>query len=67
MKKYWGMIGLVGVSVVGLIALMNYFPFGGNEDHINSFEDCVEAGYPVMESYPPQCRTAGGKHFTQEL
>lgn len=30
---------------------------------INSFEECVAAGNPVMESYPEQC-AAGGKTFT---
>jgi len=24
---------------------------------VNSFTECVKAGYPVMESYPQQCRT----------
>lgn len=33
---------------------------------INSFEDCVKAGYPVMESYPRQCR-AGDKTFVEEV
>jgi len=32
-------------------------------ENINSFEECVAAGYPIMESYPRQCRTAEGKHF----
>jgi hypothetical protein len=35
----------------------------GNED-INSFDDCVAAGYPVAESYPEQCFTDDGKSFT---
>lgn len=33
---------------------------------INSFEDCAKL-YPVMESYPEQCNTPDGKHFTREL
>jgi len=32
------------------------------QEEINSFEECVEAGNPVMESYPRQCR-ANGKTF----
>jgi len=32
---------------------------------IHSFEDCVAAGNPVMESYPRQCRTTDGKHFVE--
>ncbi len=32
-----------------------------------SFEDCAAAGYPVMESYPRQCNTPDGRHYTEEL
>jgi len=38
-----------------------------SEENINSFEDCAAAGYPIMESYPRQCRTVGGKHFVEEI
>lgn len=30
----------------------------------NSFEQCVQAGYPVQESFPEQCRTPDGRTFT---
>jgi hypothetical protein len=30
---------------------------------IQSFEDCVNAGYPILESYPRQCRTPDGRMF----
>ncbi|MDP1694937.1 MAG: hypothetical protein Q8L34_05345 [Candidatus Woesearchaeota archaeon] len=33
---------------------------------IASFEDCVAAGNPVMESNPLKCRTADGRVFTQQ-
>jgi len=33
---------------------------------INSFEECA-AKYPVMESYPRQCATPDGKHFTENI
>lgn len=32
---------------------------------INSFEKCAAAGYPVMTTYPEQCRTPDGRLFTQ--
>src|SRR5688572_9142258 len=32
-----------------------------------SFEDCVTAGYPVMESFPRQCRTPDGRTFAEEI
>ena len=35
-----------------------------NNVRITTFEQCA-AKYPVMESYPPQCNTPDGKHFTQ--
>jgi hypothetical protein len=34
---------------------------------IGSFEECVAAGYPVMESYPRQCRVPGGQSFTEQI
>ncbi len=30
---------------------------------ISSFEECKNAGYPVMESYPEQCKTPDGRNF----
>lgn len=36
-------------------------------DNIQSFEDCVEAGFAVMESYPRQCRTSDGRLFAEEI
>jgi hypothetical protein len=33
---------------------------------IDSFEDCVAAGNPVMESYPRQCMTKDGVSYTEE-
>ena len=34
---------------------------------IDSFEECVSAGNPVMESHPRQCRTTDGKHFVEKI
>lgn len=34
---------------------------------INSFDECVVAGYPVMESYPRQCKTSDGKIFVEQI
>ncbi len=35
-----------------------------SDDIIEDFEDCVESGHPVMESYPEQCMTDDGQVFT---
>jgi len=37
------------------------------ESSIESFDDCVAAGNPVMESYPRQCRTTDGRNFVEGI
>lgn len=32
-----------------------------------TFEECVAAGNPVMESYPRQCTSKDGKHFVENI
>ncbi len=32
---------------------------------IKSFEECVKAGYPIMESYPRQCTVPSGNFFVE--
>jgi type IV secretory pathway VirB10-like protein len=34
---------------------------------IRNFEQCAAAGYPVMESYPEQCRTPDGRLFVRVI
>jgi hypothetical protein len=34
---------------------------------VMNFEECAAAGYPVMESYPRQCRVPGGPGFVEDL
>ena len=34
---------------------------------LESFEDCIAAGNPAMESHPRQCRTEDGQHFVEIL
>jgi len=34
---------------------------------VQGFDDCVKAGYPVLESYPRQCKTPDGKTFTEDI
>lgn len=37
------------------------------EEEITSFEECIVAGYTVLESYPRQCQTPDGKAFIEEI
>ena len=60
MKK---ILFLTAISVIILVGCTS----GTNKDeNINSFVECVAAGYPIMESYPEQCMTESGKSFTNE-
>lgn len=34
---------------------------------ITSFEECAAKGYPILESYPRQCKTPDGKTFTEDI
>jgi hypothetical protein len=34
---------------------------------ITTFEQCAQAGYPITEKYPRECRTPDGKLFIEEI
>ncbi len=57
--------------LVGGVALSVYLfmrPQAVSEEPIVlSFLDCEAAGYPVMESYPRQCRTPDSRLYVEEL
>lgn len=36
-------------------------------NEISSFNDCIAAGNPAMESFPRQCITKDGRHFVEQI
>jgi len=34
---------------------------------ITNFDECVAKGYPILESYPRQCKTPDGKTFVEDI
>ncbi|MFM2357973.1 MAG: hypothetical protein RJA61_710 [Candidatus Parcubacteria bacterium] len=34
---------------------------------VDTFTACADAGYPVLESYPRQCRTPDGRSFVEDI
>jgi len=40
---------------------------GGPTPNIVDFEECILAGYPIMESQPRRCSVPGGPSFVEEL
>ncbi len=59
------MFAVVGATI--WLAISRPDPETPEDSTINSFEDCVNAGYPVAESYPRQCYTPEGQHFVEEI
>lgn len=52
-----------GIPEINDDRILRIIPF----NEINNFEDCVNDGNPVMESYPRQCKTIDGKIFVEEV
>ncbi len=57
------LIALVGAGYFGF----SYYRSQEDLKNISSYETCVEAGFPSLESYPPRCITDDGRSFTQEI
>lgn len=67
MKKLLGLF-IVFIIVIG-VAGYTYIKYQQQQEvkSIVSFMDCVKAGYPVMESYPAQCKTPDGRLFREDI
>jgi len=57
---------MVGV-IFALLAVGIWLFFKPPQIEVQSFDECLEAGYPLMESYPRQCRAPDGKTFTEDI
>jgi len=60
----WLIVFILGGVAIYLIL---FKPGEAPRPIINNFEECVSAGYPVLESYPRQCKTPDGKSFTEDI
>ncbi len=56
---------LVAAIVVFLIMYPSYDK--NKNTKVTSFTECEQAGFPVMESYPRQCRDSFGNNFIEEI
>lgn len=52
--------------LLGVLAMLFFAGCQSNVEIID-FKSCVEAGFPVMESYPRQCRGPSGEVFVEEI
>ena len=59
---------LVILAIIVLFAVIIFIQvIQDNKIKIESFEDCVNAGNPVMEIYPRQCRSPEGETFIEDI
>lgn len=71
MKK-WLIFIIIAVILIAVLDFL-FFPWHKETKEepsitaVNSFEECAAKGYPVMESYPRQCKAPDGKTFTEDI
>lgn len=63
LKKVLNYFILAVILIILTFAVISYL---NKKPIVTSFEACVGAGYPVMESYPRQCR-ADGQNFIEDI
>ncbi|MCK4669989.1 MAG: hypothetical protein KAT43_02205 [Nanoarchaeota archaeon] len=55
------------IYIICVIILISVLAVGcAKQVSINSFDECIAAGNPAMESYPRQCR-AGDQTFVEQI
>lgn len=55
-KKYWYFILLL---IITPLAYLYFSSIQKKHSSIQSFKECVDAGYPILETYPEQCKIPG--------
>ncbi len=67
-KKVWILVLLL---VLVFVSVGSWFLFTYNEqegvEDIRTFQQCVDAGYDVIETYPEQCLVPDGRVFVREV
>jgi hypothetical protein len=63
----WIIVGLVVLALLGYWVYQTQKAPKEASLFITNFEECAQAGYPIMESYPRQCRTPEGKVYVEEV
>jgi len=68
MKK----IILIAILIIVLVSLFLWWDYKDSQESgpvitVADFDECAAQGYPVMESYPRQCRTPDGRIFVEDI
>lgn len=65
-NKNYIIFGLIGVIAILLLVLIPKKDEQVNPE-VKDFHTCADAGYPIMESFPAQCRTPDGRTFVEDI
>ena len=57
-------VTIIIIAIIGIIFLWQFNL--KNPPVMTNFQECADAGNPIMESYPAQC-SAGGETFTENI
>lgn len=58
---------VIAITPVLVVLLFVWMPGENVSIKVDSFDVCVSRGYPVIESYPRQCKTPEGVVFIEEV
>jgi hypothetical protein len=65
MRTFITIIIILGIVFL-LYALLRPKPYVATNQSVTTYEECVALGYPVLETYPEQCKTPDGTVFIKK-
>lgn len=67
MKVMYGILAAAALALAAFLWWYGTSRSGASLSEVTDFASCVEAGYPVLESYPRQCQTPRGARFVEAV
>ena len=64
-KVYYGFFLVVFVAIIVAIVLARTQE--NPLSKIRNFDDCVKAGYPVVQGYPMECSLPNGQFYVRQV
>ncbi len=63
----WLYVGVIAIFAIVVVFSLYKSKKENALRQVSDFETCAQAGFPVMESYPEQCRTSDGRTFVRKI
>lgn len=70
MKREERNLAIIIVLILIILIIITFIFIFNNKlivSNVRDFESCKNAGYPILESFPRQCKTPDGKTFIEEI